>query len=153
LFTLSKLSNPKYPTASTVNESFMRTSLNVPDDVLDAFDETWQAEGLDSRSRAVREAMREYVESHAELESAAGEVVALLAFDYEHDEVIHELHGVQHELGAVITATSHVHHGEWCLETAFCQGPAEEVRELVYRLRDFDAVARVNAMVLGTDRE
>ena len=131
----------------------MRTSLNVPDDVLDAFDETWQAEGLDSRSRAVREAMREYVESHAELESAAGEVVALLAFDYEHDEIIHELHGVQHELGAVITATSHVHHGEWCLETAFCQGPAEEVRELVYRLRDFDAVARVNAMVLGTDRE
>lgn len=131
----------------------MRTSLNVPDDVLDAFDETWQAEGLDSRSRAVREAMREYVESHDELEAAAGEVTAVLAYDYEHTEVIHDLHDVQHEYGEVITATNHVHRGDWCLETAFCQGPAEEVRQLVYRLRDFDAVARVTVMVLGTDRE
>jgi CopG family nickel-responsive transcriptional regulator len=131
----------------------MRTSLNVPDDVLDAFDETWQAEGIDSRSRAVREAMREYVESHAELEAAEGDVVAVLAFDYEHDAVVHDLHAIQHEFGDVIAATNHVHHGEWCLETAFCDGPAEEVRELVYQLRDFDSVARVTVMVLGTDRE
>ncbi|MFC7078818.1 CopG family ribbon-helix-helix protein [Halorussus caseinilyticus] len=130
----------------------MRTSLNVPDEVLAAFDETWQAEGLDSRSRAIREAMREYVESHAELEAAEGEVMAVLAFDYEHDDVIHDLHSVQHEFGEVITATSHVHRGEWCMETAFCEGPAEEVRQLVYRLRDFDAVARVKVMVLGADR-
>ena len=131
----------------------MRTSLNVPNDVLDAFDETWQAQGLDSRSRAVREAMAEYVESHNELESAEGEVTAVLAYDYEHTDVIHDLHDVQHEFGEVITATSHVHRDEWCLETAFCRGPAAEVRALVYRLRDFDAVARVKVMVLGADRE
>ncbi|WP_132058812.1 CopG family ribbon-helix-helix protein [Halorussus amylolyticus] len=131
----------------------MRTSLNVPDDVLAAFDETWRAEGLDSRSRAVREAMREYVESHDELEAATGDVTAVLAYDYEHEAVIGDLHVVQHEFGDVITATSHVHQGEWCLETAFCRGPAADVRGLVYRLRDFDAVARVKVMVLGTDRE
>ncbi len=131
----------------------MRTSLNVPDEVLAAFDETWQAQGLDSRSRAVREAMREYVESHAELESTEGPVTAVLAYDYEHDAVIHDLHAVQHEFGEVITATSHVHRGDWCLETAFCRGPAAKVRELVYRLRDFDAVARVTVMTLGADRE
>jgi len=130
----------------------VRTSLNVPESVLDAFDETWRAEGLDSRSRAVREAMAEYVESHADLEAAEGDVVAVLAYDYEHDAVVGDLHAVQHEFGAVITATSHVHRGEWCLETAFCEGPAAEVRELVYRLRDFDAVARVTVMVLGADR-
>lgn len=38
----------------------MRTSLNVSEDILDEFDETWQAERLDSRSRAIREAMQEY---------------------------------------------------------------------------------------------
>ncbi|WP_135825240.1 CopG family ribbon-helix-helix protein [Halorussus ruber] len=131
----------------------MRTSLNVPEEVLAAFDETWQAEGLDSRSRAIREAMREYVESHAELEAAEGTVTAVLAYDYEHDPVIHDLHAIQHEFGDVITSTNHVHKGEWCMETAFCEGPAEEVRNLVYRLRDFDSVARVKVMVLGTDRE
>ena len=130
----------------------MRTSLSVPDDVLAAFDDTWQEEGLDSRSRAVREAMAEYVESHAELESAEGDVLAVLAYDYRHDAVIGDLHHVQHDFESVITATNHVHRGEWCLETAFCEGSAERVRKLVYRLRDFDAVARVTVMVLGSDR-
>lgn len=54
----------------------MRTSLNIPDDVLDEFDETWQAEGLDARSRAVREAMQEYIEGHARLETTYGRIHA-----------------------------------------------------------------------------
>jgi CopG family nickel-responsive transcriptional regulator len=126
----------------------MRTSLNVPDDLLAAFDETWQAEGLDSRSRAVREAMREYVEGHATLESATGEVVSALVFDYEHHEVIESLHDVQHDYQDVVQATSHVHQGDWCLETVYCRGDAERVRDLAYALRDFDGVRRVNVMTL-----
>ncbi len=31
----------------------MRTSLNVPQEVLDSFDETWKSEEMESRSRAV----------------------------------------------------------------------------------------------------
>ncbi|WP_273838274.1 ribbon-helix-helix protein, CopG family [Halococcus sp. PRR34] len=38
--------------------------LNVPQEVLDEFDETWQNEGLESRSRAVREAIQEYIDAH-----------------------------------------------------------------------------------------
>lgn len=149
----------------------MRTSLNVPDDVLDAFDETWSAEGIESRSRAVRTAMQEYVERHASLEAASGEVVALLSFDYEHPEVIEDLHDVQHEFqdvnesealvsrpeayasGDVVQTTSHVHQGDWCLEAVFCRGPANRVRELAFRLRDFDAVGRVRPMLLHPERQ
>ncbi|WP_433628581.1 CopG family ribbon-helix-helix protein [Halomicrococcus sp. NG-SE-24] len=126
----------------------MRTSLNVPEDVLDAFDDTWQRQGLDSRSRAVREAMREYTEAHSQFEDLSGDVAAVLAFDYEHGSVVDDLHAIQHEFDAVVDATSHVHHGDWCLETAFCLGPAERVRELTYRLRDFDAVGRVKVLSL-----
>jgi len=128
----------------------MRTSFNIPDDLLAEFDDTWQTEGFDSRSRAVREAMYEYIEAHAELESVDGEVAAVLAFDYEHEPVIEQLHTVQHEFQDVITTTSHTHEGEWCLETIFCRGPAERVRTLLYRLRDFDAVGRVKMMLLRT---
>ena len=53
----------------------MRTSFNIPDDLLSEFDETWQAEGLDSRSRGVREAMQEYIEGHTTLEDIEGDVV------------------------------------------------------------------------------
>ena len=128
----------------------MRTSLNISEELLTEFDDTWNAEGLDSRSRAVREAMEAYIEAHTRLDEVSGNVVTVLAFDYEHEPVIEDLHGVQHEYQDVITTTNHVHEGEWCLETIFCRGPANRVRALVYALRDFDAVSRVKVMLLRT---
>jgi CopG family nickel-responsive transcriptional regulator len=126
----------------------MRTSFNVPDELLDAFDRVWQAQGIDNRSRAVREAMSEYVEAHSRLDATDGTVVALVGFDYRHHEVIQALHTVQHDYQDVILNTSHTHQGEWCLESLFCSGPAERVRELTYRLRDFDGVRRVKLMLI-----
>ena len=126
----------------------MRTSFNIPDEVVAAFDRVWEEQGLANRSRAVREAMLEYVEAHSRLEETGGEVVALVGFDYRHHEVIRELHAVQHDFQDVILNTSHTHQGEWCLESLFCRGPAERVRDLTYRLRDFDAVRRVKVMVI-----
>ena len=129
----------------------MRTSFNIPDAVVEEFDHVWQEEGLDNRSRAVREAMQEYIESHSRLEDLNEDVIALVAFDYRHHEVIGELHSVQHDYQDVILNTGHTHQGEWCLESLFCQGAGERVRELTYRLRDFDGVNRVKIMVLRDD--
>lgn len=126
----------------------MRTSFNIPDDLLEEFDRVWREQGLESRSRAVREAMQEYVELHARLEDTSGTVVALIGFDYRHHEVIEELHTVQHDYQDVIRSTSHTHQEGWCLESLFCRGPADHVRELIYRLRDFDGVQRVKVMVI-----
>ncbi|ELZ32763.1 ribbon-helix-helix protein, CopG family [Halorubrum terrestre] len=126
----------------------MRTSFNIPDELVAEFDRVCRDEGIENRSRAVREAMREFVESHSRLEETSGEVVALVGFDYRHHEVIRELHGTQHEYQDVILNTSHTHQGEWCLESLFCRGDAERVRELTYRLRDFDAVRRVKTMLI-----
>lgn len=131
----------------------MRTSFNIPDNVIDEFDRVWGEEGLENRSRAVREVMLEYIESHSRLEETTGEVVALVGFDYRHHEVIRELHGVQHDYQDIILNTSHTHQGEWCLESLFCRGPVERVRGLTYRLRDFDEVRRVKVMVIRDSDE
>jgi CopG family nickel-responsive transcriptional regulator len=126
----------------------MRTSFSIPDDVVAAFDEVWQDEGIENRSRAVREAMLEYVETHSRLEDTAGEIVALIGFDYQFHDVIDDLHSIQHDFQGVIQTTNHVHLGDWCLETLFCRGPATQVRELTYQLRDFDSVRRVKVMII-----
>ena len=131
----------------------MRTSFNIPDEVLEEFDNVWQEQELENRSRAVREAMLEYIESHSRLEETSGEVVALVAFDYRHHDVIRELHAVQLEYPDVLLNTSHTHQGEWCLESLFCRGAAERVRELTYQLRDFDGVRRVKVMVIRDNLE
>ncbi|WP_440771311.1 CopG family ribbon-helix-helix protein [Natronorubrum sp. DTA28] len=129
----------------------MRTSLNVPEEMLAEFDRTWQAEGLDSRSRALREAIQEYVESHHQLEQARGTVAATVVFDYVHEAIIEDLHEIQHEFQSEIDTTCHVHHGEWCLEAVFCHGSAERIRSLVYHLKDFDAVGRVSVTLLRAE--
>lgn len=126
----------------------MRTSFNIPDEVLEEFDRVWQEQDIENRSRAVREAMLEYIEAHSRLEDTSGEVVALVGFDYLHREVIEELHAIQHEFQDVILNTSHTHQGDWCLESLFCRGAAGQVRDLTYRLRDFDGVRRVKVMVI-----
>lgn len=127
----------------------MRTSFNIPDGLPDEFDDTWQSEGLDSRSRGVREAMQEYIEAHTGLEDIEGDVGVVIAFDYTHEAVIEDVHDVQHQFQDVITTTNHMHEGQWCLETVFCRGPAERVRRLTYLLCDFDAVSRVKLMLLA----
>ena len=126
----------------------MRTSFNIPDEVIEEFDGIWQDQGLDNRSRAVREALQEYIESHTSLDALSGDVVALIAFDYRHHDVIEELHSVQHEYQDVILNTSHTHQGEWCLESLFCRGSVQRVQKLSNRLRDFDGVHRVKIMVI-----
>ncbi|WP_136591296.1 CopG family ribbon-helix-helix protein [Salinigranum halophilum] len=126
----------------------MRTSFNIPDELVDEFDRVWQDEGIDNRSRAVREAMQEYIEAHSRLEQLTGNVVALIAFDYRHHDVIEELHTVQHDYQDVILNTSHTHQGDWCLESLFCRGTVERVRGLSYQLSDFDGVHRVKLMVI-----
>ncbi|WP_324757995.1 CopG family ribbon-helix-helix protein [Haloarcula montana] len=129
----------------------MRTSFNIPDDLVGSFDRVWEDQGLDNRSRAVREAMREYIEAHSRFEERSGEIVALVGFDYRHHDVIESLHTVQHDYQDVILNTSHTHQGEWCLESLFCRGPAQRVRALTNRLRDFDAVGRVKVMMIRDD--
>lgn len=126
----------------------MRTSFSIPDELVEEFDLVCREQGLESRSRAVREAMLEYIEAHSRLESISGEVVALVGFDYRHHDVIEELHAAQHDYQDVILNTSHTHQGEWCLESLFCRGSADRVRDLTYRLRDFDGVRRVKVMVI-----
>ena len=92
--------------------------------------------------------MQEYIEAHSRLEDIEGDVVGIIAFDYEHEAVIEDIHDVQHQFQDIITTTNHIHEGEWCLETLFCSGPAPRVRDLTYRLRDFAAVSRVKLMLL-----
>jgi CopG family nickel-responsive transcriptional regulator len=57
----------------------MRTRVAAPDAVVDGVGQVRQDEGLDDRSRAVREATRESIESRSRLENLRGDVVAPVA--------------------------------------------------------------------------
>lgn len=126
----------------------MRTSLNIPEEQLEQFDQIWRAQGISSRSRAVREAMLEYVESHQSVENMSGTVAAVIVFDYIFDAAIKDIYEIQHEYEHIVLASNHVHHGDWCLETIHCTGDAGDVGDFINRLRNFDDIRRVKLMVV-----
>lgn len=96
--------------------------------------------------------MQEYIESHQDLDDRSGDVAAVVVFDYVYDEAIVDVHEIQHDHERVVNASSHVHHGDWCLETVHCTGDVDDVTDLVYSLRNFDAVRRVKLMLVdGAD--
>ena len=64
----------------------MRTIFNTLDAVVEECDQVCQEDGLDNRSRAVCEAIQEYIESHSRLEDLSEDVIALVAFDYRQDD-------------------------------------------------------------------
>ena len=51
----------------------------------------WQAERLDSRSCSVREAKQECIEGHHN-GGIEGDGAVIIAFDYEHEAVIEDIH-------------------------------------------------------------
>jgi len=55
--------------------------------------------------------MQEYIEGHTILTDIEG-VVVIIAFDYEHEAIIEDIHNVQHRFQDIITTTNHIHEGE-----------------------------------------
>lgn len=97
--------------------------------------------------------MQEYIESHRNLADHSGTVTAAVVFDYVYDDVVSDIHEIQHDHERVVNASSHVHHGDGCLETVRCSGDVEDVKALVYRLCNFDAVGRVKLILVEGDGE
>lgn len=129
----------------------MRTSISIPEELLEVLDRTWKDQELDSRSRAIRGAIREYVDRHTELENLKGDAVATVVFDYEYDRSIDDIHAIQHNYDDVMDTTHHKHRDDRCVQSIFCEGDASEICELVHRLRNFDAVGQVNVRFLRSE--
>lgn len=58
------------------------------------------------------------------------------------------MHSIQHEYQDMILNTSHPHQEEWCLESLFCRGDTERIRELSDQLRNFDGIQRLKVIVI-----
>lgn len=110
-----------------------RFTVSLDEELLNQFDDYIRRRGYGNRSEAVRDLLRQILESERLASENDGHCVACLSYIYNHHE---------RELSRRLTETSHAHHDltlstlhvhldhENCMEVSVLQGPTQAVRRL-----------------------
>lgn len=123
-----------------------RVSLSLPKKLLKEFDALSDKVGQPNRSKAVSQAMREFVSSRQWDISPKGLVpgVILLTYDHHSHGVNKALTELQHEYPDIVTATMHIHLAKHtCLEIIAFRGAGDRVRSLARMLQSQKGVLDV----------
>lgn len=110
----------------------VRISMSLENSLLENFDEYVENQGYPTRSEAIKALMRQSLSEQAWTQNqlVAGSVT--LVYDHHRQGIVKRLMDVQHDFGAVIVSTQHVHlDHHHCLEIIVVKGKASLIRELV----------------------
>jgi CopG family nickel-responsive transcriptional regulator len=119
-------------------DNVARFTISIPPELLATFDEVCAGKGYQSRSEAVRDAIRDYLVSHEwqsqqEPGQVSFEVVGTITLLYDHEarQLSNELAERQHQNHARVLSSMHVHlDARNCLEVVVVRGTATEVSSL-----------------------
>ncbi|HEX9906994.1 MAG TPA: nickel-responsive transcriptional regulator NikR [Thermoplasmata archaeon] len=115
-----------------------RISLSISDDLLKDFDSMAESLGHPTRSKAVSEAMREFVNGRKWNLSKKGEVPGVILITYDHHSrgINKALTELQHDYPDVVNATMHLHLSKHtCLEVIAFRGDSARIRILAKALQ------------------
>jgi len=114
----------------------VRISMSLERELCKRFDRHLRAKGYPIRSEAMKALMRN---SLVEQEWAGNEEVAgavAMVYDHHRKGVVQKMIDVQHEFGAAIVSTQHVHLDHHnCLEIVVVRGRAADIEKLAAALR------------------
>jgi CopG family nickel-responsive transcriptional regulator len=123
-----------------------RISLSLPKKLLKEFDSLSDTTGQPNRSKAVSQAMREFMSNRRWDVASRGQVpgVILLTYDHHSRGVNRALTELQHEYPDVVTATMHLHLSKHtCLEIIAFKGAGDRVKALARMLQSQKGVLDV----------
>jgi CopG family nickel-responsive transcriptional regulator len=117
-------------------------SISVSGELLDRFDEVLEAKGFRSRSDAMREAMRSFVDE-AEWDSSEGENQIVITMIYDEIGPRGELSVLQHRYEEIqMMLHLHLEKGQ-CMEVFIARGPNIRLREILGRIRKIKGVRSI----------
>ena len=111
----------------------MRISMSLDSKLLEDFDEVLHDRGYQSRSKGIRDALKDYLLRYQWMNEMEGDRIGIIAVIYDHHSlgVMEDLTNVQHEYSQHINAVMHVHMTETqCLEVIVVKGDVSYIREL-----------------------
>lgn len=123
-----------------------RFSVSLPPTLVQKFDDAWKGMQYGSRSKAIHDAVRAFINEYESTHKAKGNVagVVLMLYYLEKPGLLDEIMKVQHRFERVICSTLHVHLAEnKCLETIVVKGDVQEIRSLAEILASKKGVQQV----------
>ncbi|HMK53916.1 MAG TPA: nickel-responsive transcriptional regulator NikR [Methanobacteriaceae archaeon] len=124
----------------------MRISMSLPRKLLNEFDEVLKDRGYQSRSKGIRDALKDYIIRYKWMNEIEGQRIGVLSVIYDHHYtgVMEELTEIQHNFREYINAVMHVHMTEeYCLEVIVVKGDVKYVRDLTEKLMRLKGVEHV----------
>lgn len=117
-------------------------SISVPDELLQKFDRTSEGKGFKTRSDAMRESMRSFVDE-AEWASATGENQVVITMVYDEVGPRSELSVLQHRYEEIqMMLHLHLEKGQ-CMEVFIARGENSRLREILGKIRKVKGVRSI----------
>jgi CopG family transcriptional regulator, nickel-responsive regulator len=126
----------------------VRISMSLENSLMEAFDEYVRAERYPTRSEAIKTLMRQCLseQAWAQNQLVAGSIT--LVYDHHRQGIVKRLMDIQHDFGAIIVSTQHVHlDHHHCLEIIVVKGKSTQIRELVTVFKSMKGIKQ-NSLVM-----
>jgi len=130
--------------------------MSLPKKLLNEFDEVLRDRGYQSRSKGIRDALKDYIVRYQWMNEMEGERIGIIAVIYDHHYtgVMEDLADIQHDYREYINAVMHVHMTEkHCLEVIVVKGDVSKIRELTEKMMRLKGVEHVRLTSTSTEQK
>ncbi len=124
----------------------MRISMSLPKKLMNEFDDVLKDRGYNSRSKGIRDALKDYILRYQWMNEIEGERIGVITVIYDHHAtgVMEDITDAQHEYGEYVNAVMHIHmNDKYCLEVIVIHGDVKFIRNLTEKLRRLKGVEHV----------
>jgi len=131
----------------------MRISISLPKHLLKEFDDVLKERGYQSRSKGIRDALKDYIVRYQWMNEMEGERIGMLAVIYDHHYtgIMEDLTDIQHDYRNYINAVMHVHMSEeYCLDVIVVKGDVKHIRNLTEKIMRLKGVEHVRLTSIGS---
>lgn len=133
-------------------EPMIRFSVTIPRALMEEFNAVLRDMGYGSRSKAVRDAIRNLITSYKSTSDRGGECLGaiLYIFDHHSADAVRETIELQHRYTDIIFSTLHFHVGKTeCLELLTVRGQGQRIRELAKALATLRNVTQLKIVFVS----
>jgi CopG family nickel-responsive transcriptional regulator len=130
----------------------IRVGVTFPPALLKDFDEIVEDMGYKSRSKAIHDTVRAFVNEQKWLADVEGDQVGSITMLYNHEmrRLETDLTDAQHQFESIISASMHVHISQdKCLETIAVKGTVKKIKQLAEKLRARRGVEEVRLNIFS----
>ena len=117
--------------------SAIRLSISLPTSLVNEFDSVWRNMQYSNRSKAVHDALRNFISDHKWMQEEAEELIGAIVLVYYPNKpgLLNSIMALQHEFEDTISSTMHVHiTKDKCLEIIAVRGKAKDAKNLAQKL-------------------